>query len=379
MTIKHKGNQEYEGLSTDTKPVPADTAVNAKFEETDTGNEYRNNGTAWVLFRGGSNTEVLTNKELDIALNTLKLRLYTAIVFKSGATYYALNASGAVISSGAVAETVIQAALSPGGTIFVADGVYSLSAAFTGFTIATNDRLILGRDALIQVPNGYNGYVIKITGATTGTTIEGGIFNEAGTPARLWTWLWMDANSTGIYACIVRDCIVESPNIGIRLYVATTTGWINDNFFENIKMTGANVFVDFDYTATWPGSDGIGFWNNAFIKVYCQMLANGIYGFKNIRHGRNVFISCVVWDATGAQVTSNLHADSRNCLILGGIMTALNFTNGHTSNWIMDQWQGFVPGGDINLGLNRILMNEVLLKRHGALFASIRNVPIMPI
>ena len=75
---------------------------------------------------------------------------------------------------------------------------------------------------------------------------------------------------------------------------------------------------DFDYTATWPGSDGIGFWNNTFIRIYCQMSADSTHGFKNIRHGRNVFINCDVWDAAGAQINSNLHADSRNCLILGG-------------------------------------------------------------
>ena len=114
MVIKHKGNQEYEGLSTDTKPVASDTAVNATFAETDTGKLYRNNGTTWLEYRGAqpSAIETLTNKEIDIALNTLKLRLYTSIIFKSGSTYYALNASGSLISSGAVPETVIQQTLS---------------------------------------------------------------------------------------------------------------------------------------------------------------------------------------------------------------------------------------------------------------------------
>ena len=47
--IKHKGNQEYEGLSTDTKPLASDTAVNATFAETDTGKQYVNTGVEWVL------------------------------------------------------------------------------------------------------------------------------------------------------------------------------------------------------------------------------------------------------------------------------------------------------------------------------------------
>ena len=48
LTIKHKGNQEYEGLSSDTKPLATDTAVNATFVETDTGKDYYNTGSAWV-------------------------------------------------------------------------------------------------------------------------------------------------------------------------------------------------------------------------------------------------------------------------------------------------------------------------------------------
>ena len=51
MTITHYGNQQYYGLSTDTKPVPADTAVYALFDELDTSDQYINNGTAWVLHR----------------------------------------------------------------------------------------------------------------------------------------------------------------------------------------------------------------------------------------------------------------------------------------------------------------------------------------
>ena len=74
MTIKHKGNQEYEGLGADTKPVPADTAVNATFAETDTGNQFRNNGNAWASYGGG-----------DVA------GLPMWIVYKSGSTYKAKN------------------------------------------------------------------------------------------------------------------------------------------------------------------------------------------------------------------------------------------------------------------------------------------------
>lgn len=49
MVVTHYGNQQYYGLSSDTKPLAADTAINATFGELDTGDQYINNGTAWVL------------------------------------------------------------------------------------------------------------------------------------------------------------------------------------------------------------------------------------------------------------------------------------------------------------------------------------------
>ena len=49
MTVTHYGNQQYYGLSSDTKPVAADTAVGAIFEETNTRKRYLNDGTDWIL------------------------------------------------------------------------------------------------------------------------------------------------------------------------------------------------------------------------------------------------------------------------------------------------------------------------------------------
>ena len=47
MTVTEIGNEQYEGLSTDTKPV--NVPANATFLETDTSNTYLYNGTSWVI------------------------------------------------------------------------------------------------------------------------------------------------------------------------------------------------------------------------------------------------------------------------------------------------------------------------------------------
>jgi hypothetical protein len=46
---------------------------------------------------------------------------YSSVVFKISSTYYAVKFNGSLISSGAVPETVIQAALNLGGDIYIAD------------------------------------------------------------------------------------------------------------------------------------------------------------------------------------------------------------------------------------------------------------------
>ena len=88
MTLKHKGNQEYEGLSSDTKPLAADTAVNSMFVETDTHNEYINNGTDWVMYRGASKTETITNKLGWYATNGLGIGAFKQIISQAGTTNY---------------------------------------------------------------------------------------------------------------------------------------------------------------------------------------------------------------------------------------------------------------------------------------------------
>jgi hypothetical protein len=49
-TYVPKYKMEYYGLSTDTKPTPANTPKGATFLEMDTKTVYMNNGTAWVVF-----------------------------------------------------------------------------------------------------------------------------------------------------------------------------------------------------------------------------------------------------------------------------------------------------------------------------------------
>jgi hypothetical protein len=71
MAVKYRGDGKYTALSTDAKPTATQIAANVIIEETDTHNQYINNGTAWVLYRAASKTEVYSNKSISGASNTL--------------------------------------------------------------------------------------------------------------------------------------------------------------------------------------------------------------------------------------------------------------------------------------------------------------------
>ena len=91
MTIRHYGNQEYQGLSSDTKPIADDTAAGATFEETDTRKKWQNSGTEWIPQEVG---------------NYLKYRL-----LKVGTTYYIIDQHGKLIGNGTDMDDILQAAI----------------------------------------------------------------------------------------------------------------------------------------------------------------------------------------------------------------------------------------------------------------------------
>ena len=114
MTVKPLGNGRYTGLSTDTKPTPANTAVNAIFDETDSGKNFYNSGTAW--------------------LPLITRAAHNQTIFKDGSTYYATDSSGKVLSTSTTDASVpINAAINNipgaatrghGGAVFIHAGDY---------------------------------------------------------------------------------------------------------------------------------------------------------------------------------------------------------------------------------------------------------------
>jgi hypothetical protein len=88
MAVKLEAGMKLSGLSTDTKPAPADYAVGTIFVETDTNRIYINDGTAWVEIREfpGVRREVLmkfTDPKILIATSSMKLLLTSADIVEA--------------------------------------------------------------------------------------------------------------------------------------------------------------------------------------------------------------------------------------------------------------------------------------------------------
>lgn len=328
MTISWVG-KNIECVAADTKPAAALVPANTLATETDTHNEYINNGTAWVLYRAASKTETLTNKLAWYATNGLGIGAFKQVISQSGSNIITRAATGGLILSSTVPEEAFQAALDlGGGTYVMGGGVYNFSAGFTGLKmIKNNTHLMLDSDAYLRVPNGFTGAAITIGGSTaTGNvkncTVQGGRLSEQGGPTeqRLWTGVSLETHPLGgVYFATVRNMEIITAGKGIRLYNHHNSMAVNSCHFENINCLYPDIGFDFD--STWPTTDS-GMGHHTFLNCTTQTGAGGYaqtYGFKDICDGPVTLINCCAWDMTAGK-TATIKSTGSQIKIIGGII-----------------------------------------------------------
>ena len=261
------------------------------------------------------------------------------------------------IAYGTDASTVILAAWNQRGRCIVKNGVYTLNSVLN----AVSDLdVILEPNTILQVPNGYSGDVLKLTGGINNFKIMGGQIKEVGTPQRLWNAIKLHSSSTsGIWFNSFEKIKISNPAIAIKFLVDHVGGWINGNSFENLQIYNPNIFIDFDMTVdyTYPA----GFNRNFFANIKGQSAANTTYGVKNIRHYQNVFIDVKFWDLPAGAVSSNIHTHACYTIIIGGIMTSVNFTDSGLQSKIIDQWTNKL----YDLDISNILTPKIIRPRVG--------------
>lgn len=290
------------------------------------------------------------------------------------AHYYAQKFDGTLLpmSGSTTPDPIIQTALdqttpenTAPGYIYIQDGNYNLSSSFRGFNIKSNTRLTLGPTAYLNVPNSYNGSVFKLESRNDdvcNSIIDGGYIREAipagGSAKRLWTGILLHASADvprmkGVLFNKFMNTMIYDANIGIKLVVDGSQGFVNANSFQFLKMCQNNIFIDFSMRQDLedkylPGEEFFGIHRNHFENLECQSSANTICGVQNIRHVGNTFIDVKIWDLQKG-ASSNVHHHATNSIIIAGLMTNQCFADNGAYTKIFDMYQGCKIGNDINL------------------------------
>lgn len=106
MAIKYLSGNRLQGLAADTKPTTV--PIGSRFEETDTFDDYKFDGTDWILMTGCFNpnaAESLTNKNLVDATNTFRAWTNGDISASAAIAWSKIAKTGSII--GDIANVVI--------------------------------------------------------------------------------------------------------------------------------------------------------------------------------------------------------------------------------------------------------------------------------
>ena len=264
--------------------------------------------------------QTLTNKTVELEDNTVKLRDHTR-VFKDGSTYYAISSAGAVVSSGSVAETVIQAAIDNASVIYIAAGAYDFSGAFAGINITESKDIYMEGETILRVPQGYSSYLVKWEGGIAGGSMCGGHFGEQGTAQKLWKGIYLLSTGSGDALKHLRFDYIQIDSCGWMVYMEVTdpNGFINSCEFNNIW--GYYPIIGFEWVNS--GASASPFLHNHYYNIDIQGDSNTTFGFKNVASRSPVFVGCECQDFDTAAVQMSTMAGFCNDLvIIGGSITS---------------------------------------------------------
>ena len=370
MVVRFKGDGEWSCLEADTKP--ANAAVGDKLTVTDIRRIYIKTGPLsadWMDIEHNpmmpgtwdpNAVESLTNKDIDADVGN-KLRHITQpdwIIYRTsiGGTIKSYNTdTGDVDYSHPTAlDTVLEGTLDNASykTVYIADwlgsnSIYPISSGFTGFHLKYRTHLIMGKNAKIEVPNGWANNLMILYNTAIRTcsqnTIEGGWFYEAGTPVRAWSayFLYTDKVSSGNDFNHIRGTTIMDCDIGIELGIGNTpTAWFNGNTFKDITMWYPDIGIDFVDNS--PGNN-LGINRNYFENIIIQSGSNTTFGARNIKHESQVFVDCKFWDIPAGGRTCSIVTTANGTQIYGGIMGyqgSTGYTDSSTlqNTTIIDEW-----------------------------------------
>lgn len=302
--------------------------------------------------RDAADTFTLTHRTPTITANsdTRINRPYLYCVYRDGSTCYCQNMqTGQIESSGSasVPETIFQYAIDNAtkSSIYFAPGTYTASTGFTGLAFTGTNRevtLVMDQGFLLQLRTGYTGDLFTIS--TFGNHIHGGKFAENSAQSRLWTAYHMlgENDHLGPSGNVISGAYVRYAGVGVKMEIVGASAFNNNNAIQDIYFDQFAKGVEFV-------DDGLGGdidWNH-FRNMGLQTYASSTYGFKDITGSSNLFLDNKVWDATGSCVTANILSTASDTIIIGGIMTNLNFSDLGARTVILEYNKRQIPNWDV--------------------------------
>lgn len=330
--IKRKAGGRITGLSTDPKPTAAAEPLYTIFQETDTGKDYYNTGSAWV---GRTPSKYAGRTK----------------VYKIGSTYYADKHDGALLSASGTFETVLQAALNQQGLVTIDQpGNFDFNSAGVSIPTQTTLQMTLTTNLRVPVPS-TNFIALSISDAgliqKRHSQIMGGfIMRQSGT-SKDWYGIEVKSNTDSVNAGgiawpVIQDTIIYEPYTAVRFHTTNTLGWITSGYFSRITAFFPIIGYEFVNSGSSIACD-----RNTFDNCSVQCGADAVYGFYDVQKQDLTFNQCFVWDMDivthPTQRTMVINAASSDIKINGGIIARDGgyFQNNSSANDILinaDEW-----------------------------------------
>lgn len=292
----------------------------------------------------------LVNATVNPTSNVIPfLNSYAYTIYIDGGAVKARNNLTGAITSNANLDPLITTIL--GGSnpsVEIQGGTYTLHSSFAGWTVPSSSKVHFEPGCIITVPNAYASYCFLFTANSQYSIIEGGYWNEAGSPASNWSWVKMAPDMTpseeGVLHNTIRDATIYQASKPIHLSTDTTS-WINSNHFENIFANRCKYLVYKEHANAFTAlASGMNV--NTFIN--CRMQAQSstpqaLGGVVGIDGDANNFINCSVWDLQAANASAkslDVSSNARYTTIFGGYIASYNITDSGKWTAFHDKYQG---------------------------------------
>lgn len=279
-------------------------------------------------------SQPLSNKTINPTNNTIPfLNSYVYTIYQDGGAVKVRNNLTGAVTSNANLDPLVTTILASGNPSFeVQRGTYTLSSGFAGWTVPSSSRIYFDTGCIITVPNAYASYCFLFTANSQYSNLEGGYWNEAGSPSSNWYIVEMFPDMSPSEEGVLHNRIAHMTAYQAKapIHLKTdTTSWINSNVFENIFANRCKYLVFKEHVNAFTAlASGMNV--NTFINCRMQSqpsIPQALGGIVGVDGDANNFINCSVWDLQAANASArslDISANARYTKVDGGYLASYN-------------------------------------------------------